>query len=157
MTWKRARESLLQSHWQDVSSCLLWLEVILKPHLEKRRLLLDKPDAYALLVWDLHFSYRGDDVKNWLEKNNIKQVFIPPSLTDLLQPCDLTVNRSFKASYRSAYTSWLANSFDSDDDIDWGMKSMKKEHIKWCQVALNTIIENGCGCKGWRLSMEADL
>ena len=55
------------------------------------------------LILDCYAAHRCTPVKELAKNLNITLHFIPPGLTDLLQPLDLAVFGALKAEYRAIY------------------------------------------------------
>ena len=61
-------------------------------------------DGHAIhLILDGYASHRCEEVKRLAEELHIHLHYIPPGLTDLLQPLDRSVFGALKAEYRAIY------------------------------------------------------
>ena len=70
---------------------------ILLPYVNTKREELVLPSSYpALVVYDRFKGQYTDDVLQILKENHIDTLLIPASCTDLLQPLDVSVNKSAK-------------------------------------------------------------
>jgi hypothetical protein len=58
------------------------------------------------LIYDSHRSHLTPEVKKVVEKHSILAV-IPGGLTKVLQPLDLTANKSFKSKMRHQWEKWM--------------------------------------------------
>ena len=55
------------------------------------------------LILDVHSSHRKEETKQYAAQLNIKLHFIPPGMTDLLQPLDIRIFGALKAKARAAW------------------------------------------------------
>jgi hypothetical protein len=58
-----------------------FLEKIIIPYVQKERAALGKPTQEALCLFDVFAAHRTSVVKDILEKNNIKMLYIPAGCT----------------------------------------------------------------------------
>jgi len=76
-----------------------WVKEVILPYVKKER---------CLLVFD---SFRAQTSKMFekeiLKHDNIDIAIIPGGYTGILQPLDISINRSFKSDLRSTYMQWL--------------------------------------------------
>lgn len=74
-----------------------YIENIIVPYVEKvREDLLDKEKA-ALVVMDNFKGQVTSKVTALLERHNIHTCLMPPNTMDIMQPMDISVNKSAKA------------------------------------------------------------
>ena len=77
-------------------------------HIEKvRKQLSLKEDQKALLIYDVFKGQTTGEVSELLEKNNISKK-VPANKADLLQPLDLSFNKSSKCFLSGKYQTWYA-------------------------------------------------
>ena len=62
------------------------------PYVKEERERFSKLDQAALVIFDVFRGQITDDVLNLFKEKNIKTVFVPANMTNLLQPLVLTVN-----------------------------------------------------------------
>ena len=62
------------------------------PYVKEERETFSKPDQAALVIFDVFRGQITDNVLNLFKENNIKTVFVPANMANLLQALDLTVN-----------------------------------------------------------------
>ena len=78
--------------WNDTVRMIMWLEIVVKPFIEK----LGK-----LLIWfDNCGCHKTDTVDNVIESLEVKVACLPPNMTGVLQVLDLVVNGPMKAHSR---------------------------------------------------------
>ena len=130
-------------HYSNTEESLKLLDGVIIPYVvsERERLLLEKDHA-ALLLMDV---FRGQMTRPVLQKLEEHRIFIvrsplPPNMTNLFQPLDLTVNGAAKAFMKRKYTEWysgeIANALDSgkelnDIDIQLKLSILKPLLAKW--------------------------
>ena len=117
-------------------------------------------DQPALLIIDVFSGQMTEPVMEKMRENNIKLVRVPPNMTNIFQPLDLTVNGAAKAYLKSKFTEWYSNSIAKQldegkiiEDIDVKLKLsiLKSLHAEWIKDLYNqltseknrTIISNG--------------
>ena len=90
--------------WMDESVMNDWLDSVhvKRPggffHIEK-----------SLLTLDSMTAHKTESVKEHLKRQNSKIAIIPGGLTKLLQPLDISVNRSFKQHVRMSWEKWMCD------------------------------------------------
>lgn len=60
-----------------------------------------------ILVWDSFRCHLVDETQKALKKSRTLMACIPGGCTKLLQPADVSWNKSFKEKYRELYENWL--------------------------------------------------
>ena len=140
-----------EKHFSNTEESLKLTEEISTPYVEKECMMLD-------LGKDGQMT---DPVIQKLKQNHIKVARVPPNMTNLFQPLDLTVNGSAKAFMKKKFTEWyscsIAKQLDEGkavEDIDAELKSsiFKLLHAEWIKELYNYmtseeghgIISNGC-------------
>ena len=128
-------------HYSNTKESLKLLEEVIISYVvsERERLLLEKDHA-ALLLMDVFRGQMTRPVLQKLEEHRIFIVRVPPNMTNLFQPLDLTVNGAAKAFMKRKYTEWysgeIANALDSckelhDIDIQLKLSILKPLDAKW--------------------------
>ena len=84
--------------WMDSDLMILRFKRILLPHV-KKKFLLDRFSAHVSKEFE----------EEWLFHDNIDLILISNGLTYLLQPLDVSVNKSFKVKVRNEWKLWLDN------------------------------------------------
>ena len=88
-----------------------------------------------------------EPVMEKMRENNIKLVRVPPNITNIFQPLDLTVYGAAKAYLKSKFTEWYFNSIVKQldegkiiEDIDVKLKKknfFKLLHVEWIKDLYN--------------------
>lgn len=91
------------------SACVKYefIQRILLSHLIKSS--QKKPNLYL----DQAPCHKNPDVTNYMRDLNIDYSFIPPRITSLLQPADVSWLKSFKKSYIEKWSNWYLKDFKS--------------------------------------------
>jgi hypothetical protein len=89
-----------ESAWATIPIVVKWINEVFKPWLIERKI------QSSVILMDELPSHTNHDVKFELMKHNAKSVIIPGGDTSILQPLDVSVNRSFKAKMRKSYAEW---------------------------------------------------
>ncbi|CAI7875337.1 unnamed protein product, partial [Closterium sp. NIES-54] len=90
--------------WMDANGVIRWLEECVKPFL---KLGFGRHARSSMVVL---YSYRGhltEGVKEKFRELNCVPAIIPSGCTAEVQPLDVYINRSFKASVRQQYQKWF--------------------------------------------------
>jgi hypothetical protein len=94
------------------------------------------------------FFCRVESVRNKLNENFIRQVYIPGGCTGELQPLDLKINDPFKKQMKQLFIEWYSEQvkevMDKDGNLDdvninLGMSTIKPIHARWLISAVTTI------------------
>lgn len=89
--------------WMDEGMMSVWLD----------RCFSRRPDGFfhvkpGMLVMDSMRAHITDIVKKKISSKNCMPVIIPGGMTKMLQPLDISVNRSFKAVLRRSWETWMS-------------------------------------------------
>jgi len=68
-------------------------------------------DQKLILIHDLHYSHKGVEVRDFCEANNIILIFIPAGCTDIIQMCDVGLNKTFKNGVLLAFVAYVNGKF----------------------------------------------
>ena len=94
------------NHWANEVTTKDYIEKIVNPYLIQKQAELNlASDQHALCIFDNFKGQLTDEVLKLLEDSNIDVVFVPPNCTDMLQPLDLSVNKSAKDYLKSRFPS----------------------------------------------------
>jgi len=96
--------SYTTSHWQTEESYINYVEHIIVPYKNKVIKELNLPNSQkTILIHDLHFSHLTARLLSYLTHVGIVPVMIPAACTDVLQVCDICINKSFKMATKRAF------------------------------------------------------
>src|SRR5689334_15823660 len=70
------------------------------------------PHKKNILIYDNCSVYTKEDVLENMENRGIKYLFLPPDTTSVLQPLDLSTNKSLKRHVRDYFKAWLADGIE---------------------------------------------
>ena len=129
-------------HFSNTDETLIKLiDQIIVPYFRHERENLQLQDDHpALLILDVFSGQMTRVVLDKLQDNNIHLVRVPPNMTNLFQPLDLTVNRAAKAYMKRRFTEWYSNEIwkeleagkDLDDiDVKLTLTILKPLHARW--------------------------
>lgn len=96
-------------HWSTEETMVEYIENIVVPYVEKVRDDLDTPEKAALVVMDNFKGQVTSKVTALLERHNIHTCLLPPNTTDVMQPMDISVNKSAKAFLKNKFEAWYAS------------------------------------------------
>lgn len=97
-----------QSHLQSVETYLELLGWAIVPYKNNVIRPLGLPaNQMTILKHDLHFTHKDASVLAYLKANNICPLYVPAGCTDIIQECDVVVNKPFKNAVRSAFRDHL--------------------------------------------------
>ena len=148
------------NHWANEDTMHEYVKKILLPYLQAKRTHLALSHDFPALV--IFYCFKGQitkDFLDFLEKNNILVVEVPPNCTDRLQPLDLSVNKPIKGFLRRRFQTWYADEIvkqlQKGTDVskiqpaDMCMSTVKPLGAKWIIEAFDyiknepSIIKNG--------------
>ena len=119
---------------------LKFLKEIILPYVKTERRRLGLETQPALLVYDIFRGQTTDKFLDVLKVNNILSTKIPPNMTHVFQPLDLTVNKFAKDFMKAMFSTWfsrqislgLENGVELDDiRVDYRPSVLKPLHAKW--------------------------
>ncbi|CAI7818922.1 unnamed protein product [Closterium sp. NIES-54] len=93
-----------ENGWMDSPGVVRWLEECVKPFLKPR---FGRHAKSSMLVLDSYRGHLTEEVKEKLREMNCKPAIIPSGCTAEVQPLDVCINKSFKASVRQQYQRWF--------------------------------------------------
>ncbi|CAI7810822.1 unnamed protein product [Closterium sp. NIES-54] len=88
----------------DAEGVIRWLEECVKPFLKPR---FGRCAKSSLLVLDSYRGHLTEGVKEKFRELNCVPAVIPSGCTAEVQPLDVSINKSFKASIRQQYQKWF--------------------------------------------------
>ena len=86
---------------------LKFLDEIILPYIQKERKNLGRKNQKALIIFDVFRGQTTDKVLKLLEGNNILVTKVPPNMTYLIQPLDVTVNKVAKKFMKQTFSDWF--------------------------------------------------
>ncbi|CAI7731302.1 unnamed protein product [Closterium sp. NIES-54] len=93
-----------ENGWMDSPSVVRWLEEGVKPFLKPR---FGRHTKSSMLVLDSYRGHLTEEVKEKLCEMNCVTAIIPSGCTAEVQPLDVCINKSFKASVHQQYQRWF--------------------------------------------------
>ena len=129
-----------EKHWSNEKETNSLLLKVLKPYVDRTKEELGLGiDQKFLLIWDAFKAQGTDRTCKTLEELNAISVITPKNLTHLLQPLDLSTNRSFKNFEMKAFSNYFTETKtaamlqEPDRDItsievDFKLSTLKPKH-----------------------------
>ena len=94
--------------WSNEHMMLQYINNIIVPYVKSQRELM-KHDKPAVVIMDNFKGQVTPAVSELLDANDIHTCLLPPNTTDLLQPMDISVNKSVKTFLRDRFQEWYAS------------------------------------------------
>ena len=102
-----------ESHYSNEKESIKFLEEIILPYIRQERGKLGHENQKALLIFDVFHGQTTDEVLKIMEDNHILATKVPPNMTNLYQPLDLSVKKAAEW-----YTRQLTNGMENGIDLD---------------------------------------
>lgn len=120
--------------WMDEEMMGVWLD----------RCFTCRPDGFfhakpGMLVMDSMRAHITDATKKKISAKNCIPVIIPGGMTKMLQPLDISVNRSFKAVLRRLWEAWMTEGEHSFTKTGRMRRADYGEVAEWVSEAWNSI------------------
>ncbi|CAI7905832.1 unnamed protein product [Closterium sp. NIES-54] len=93
-----------ENGWIDANGVIQWLEECVKPFLKPGFM---RHARSSMVVLDSYRGHLTDVVKEKFRELNCVPAIIPSGCTAEVQPLDVSINKSFKASVRQQYQKWF--------------------------------------------------
>ncbi|CAI7879626.1 unnamed protein product [Closterium sp. NIES-54] len=93
-----------ENGWMDAEVDIRWLEESVKPFLRPG---FGRHARSSMVVLDSYRGHLTEGVKEKFRELNCVPAIIPSSCTAEVQPLDICINKSFKASVRQQYQKWF--------------------------------------------------
>ncbi|CAI7733269.1 unnamed protein product [Closterium sp. NIES-53] len=90
--------------WMDAEGVIRWLEESVKPFLKPG---FGRHARSSMVVLDSYCGHLTEGVKEKFRELNCVPAIIPSGCTAEVQPLDVSINKSFKASVRQQYQKWF--------------------------------------------------
>jgi hypothetical protein len=105
-----------------------------------------RPGAFlnqlSMLVLDAFKEHVTDSVKDQLRKMKTELVVIPGGMTSVLQPMDVSINKSFKDRLRQRYLTWIADPARELTQTGKIKRAAPSEVARWVLAAWKAIPES---------------
>ena len=98
-----------EKHFSNTNESLKLINEVTLPYEKEQRKLLGYKNEAALLIIDVFRGQMTNPVTQALKSNSIILVKIPPDMTHIYQPLNLTVNCSSKAFFKRRFTKCYSN------------------------------------------------
>lgn len=120
--------------WMDEEMMGVWLD----------RCFSQRPGGFfhthkGLLVMDSMRAHLTDLIKKKIKSKNCIPTIIPGGMTKMLQPLDISVNRSFKAVLRRIWETWMTDGDHSFTKTGRMRHASFGEAAKWVEEAWNSV------------------
>ncbi|CAI7840762.1 unnamed protein product, partial [Closterium sp. NIES-53] len=93
-----------ENGWMDANGVIQWLEECVKSFLKPG---FGRHARSSMVVLDSYRGHLTDAVKEKFRELNCVPAIIPAGCTAEIQPLDVSINKSFKASVRQQYQKWF--------------------------------------------------
>ncbi|CAI7802843.1 unnamed protein product [Closterium sp. NIES-53] len=93
-----------ENGWMDANGVIQWLEECVKPFIKPG---FGRHAQSSMVVLDSYRGHLTDVVKEKFRELNCVPAIIPSGCTAEVQPLDVSINKSFKASVRQQYQKWF--------------------------------------------------
>ena len=128
--------STSEKHFSNTNESLKLIKEVILPYVKEQKKSLDDENQAALLIIDVFRGQMTVPVTQALKNNNIILVKIPPNITHIYKPLDLTVNRSAKLKFTKWYSNKIHRQPDEGKQIDQvevllRLSVLKPLHAKW--------------------------
>jgi len=124
--------------WNSDEGMQTWLKSCFIPHLQGIRKVSVPSDM--MLTMDLFKPHVAADVTKELEKNAMVPCIIPAGITSLVQPLDVSINKSFKQRMRNKWAQWMTESDGKTFTKGGNMRCPSKElMLRWVVDCWSTI------------------
>ena len=129
-----------ESHYSNEKESINFLEEIILPYIRQEREKFGRENQKALLIFDVFCGQTTDKVLKITEDNHILATKVPPNMTNLYQPLDLSVNKAAKDFTRKKFSEWytrqltngMENGIELDNiEIDYLLSVLKPLHATW--------------------------
>jgi len=95
-----------------------------------------------MLVLDAFKGHLTYSVKNQLRKMKTEVVVIPGGMTSVLQPMDVSINKSFKDRLRQQYLTWIVDPAFELAETGKIKRAAPSEVTHWVLAAWKTILDS---------------
>ena len=86
------------------------LETIVFQYVQRKRGELGLPDVQkALIIYDVFKGQMTQCVTDLIESNGCLLVYVPPNLTRVFQPLDLSINGNAKEFLKNKFSDWYTS------------------------------------------------
>ena len=130
-----------EKHWANETTAITFLEKIIVPFVTDEKVLLGLPETQKiLLIFDVFKGHLTSKVNEVMLRNNIVHELVPPNMTSLFQPLDITVNRYAKRYIRNLYSAYYTGEVRKQLDggvapcdvkINLKLSKLKPMHAEW--------------------------
>ena len=135
-----------QKGWMNSEMMRDWLESVWKPKIALSKIFNQK----SIIILDSARAHLTEAVKTEINNYSIPAV-IPGGLTKILQPIDLSVNKSFKDKLRMEWNKWMKNGQHEFTPSGRTKRASLSEVCKWVSRSWNAI-EINCVKNGFKKS-----
>ena len=97
-----------EKHYSYEQESLKLLDDVIIPYVEMEREKLELQTKAALTIMDVFKGQMTTPVLQKIASNNIQLVKVPPNLTHIYQPLDVTVNGAAKQFMKRKFVDWCA-------------------------------------------------
>ena len=133
--------TMTPNHWSNENTSKDYVLKILAPYIEKTKQELGlPPEQKSIIISDVFRGQQTQEVLTLYETLNIIVQKVPPNLTHIFQPLDVSINGLVKSHMRDQYekyyatciTTQLAAGINQDNiDVDTRISKIKKLHAEW--------------------------
>ena len=113
--------------WNSDEGMKTWTSKCLLPYVEGLRRTI--APGQLLLTMDMFRPHLGEEVTKDLKKHDIVPCIIPGGITSLVQPLDVSINKSFKERLRRRWADWMVASDGKTYTKGGKMRCPSKEQL----------------------------